>query len=145
MIPTMNDDEKKMIDILLKEYDTLRQEIVSRINTRFTLLNLSLIALTFVAVQLKGETKAIWAVVVLVGIFIVFATVWWSSGLLVCRLSRQVAVLEKRINSVAGQELLTWEHQVASRNLLHKLTAKLSDETLQAHAPIASQQPPSGD
>jgi hypothetical protein len=107
-------DRKGKIEILMKEYDTLRQEILSRINNRFLMLGL---IGTFLGFALFADNSLLRSyifgissrgIVVVIGIVILVAT-WMWLGYLVGVLAARVSAIEQRVNELAGDELLEWE------------------------------------
>ena len=107
-------ENKEKIDILLKEYDTLRQEILHRMNNRFLMLG---ITGSFLAFILLTDTSIInfsifgfpARVVIFVFGLLALIFIWVWFGYLVGNIARQVSVLECRINEISGEDLLEWE------------------------------------
>jgi hypothetical protein len=97
--------DKLKVTVLLKEYDTLRQEIVGRINNRFGIVSLGSALGVFLVSQqpTRGRVALIgvWAVLILV--------LWWRTGLLILRCSKRIAEIERAVNLLVGDELLVWE------------------------------------
>lgn len=115
-----DEDRKLRIDILLKEYDTLRTEILQRGNLRVGAIGL------FVAIGILffGESDGafLWRVVaallVLGAAGVIWIESWYGVGLCAFRL-REV---ENRVNELAGEELLVWESTWASRRLFNRFS-----------------------
>jgi hypothetical protein len=97
--------EKLQIQILLKEYDTLRQEIVGRINSRFSLVGFG----SGLAVFLASQKPTEWDWLLIVSWLLALVILWWRTAILLRRCSIRIAYLEQQINSLAGAELLAWE------------------------------------
>lgn len=123
-------DGKVKIDLLLKEYDSLRSEILTRCNSRFAILGLIGGTLAYAGSQTKVPWYLQWtpeygqilfAVSLLIVAFLLIAVVWWRLGQLINRCSMRIAEIEKKINQLAGQELLCWESRVARQGLFHKV------------------------
>jgi len=110
-------DPKTKIDILLKEYETLRNEIQVRINNRFTIFGLFAATGTFTATQ--SRTLLNW---IIASLFVMSLLVlWWRLGYLIKRCSSRIAELEQLVNELAGEELLAWEGRVAKVGLFHRI------------------------
>jgi hypothetical protein len=117
------DDPRVKIQVLLAEYATLRQEIVSRTGTRFALLGLLLGLSTFVVVPREGV--AIFQYTVGVLVLFILLLVWWRLAWLIKQCTRRVAEIERKINGIVGEELLVWESRIASNFLFHRVVATL--------------------
>lgn len=112
-------DEKDKVQVLLKEYDSLRAEILQRINHRFAFLSLFGAMGTyafFAATDLSAYQK----VVLMISALALFG-VWWQLGNLIARCSRRIAEIEEAINLVAGDPLLRWEHERLGSKAFHKV------------------------
>jgi len=93
----------------MKEYDTLRAEILARIRSRFELLAVSFAAL---AVLVKVQSASAWLIIGLVGGVAVLHTYFgWS----IARISDRVAAIEDEVNGRLADELLRWESRLGSR------------------------------
>ena len=107
-------EDKDKIDILLKEYDSLRQEILSRTNNRFLMLGVVATFLGFVLFtdnsvfkcQIFGLSTRV--IVVISGV-LVLLVIWLFFGYLVGTLAARVSAIERRVNELAGEKLLEWE------------------------------------
>jgi hypothetical protein len=93
------------IQILLKEYDALRAEIISRTSNRFSSLGILAAVVAFSASQ--QNVLLAWIVGGAVGLLLF--GVWLRLGYLIGRCSAQIANVEEQINALAGDDLLTWE------------------------------------
>jgi len=103
---------KLRIDVLLKEYDTLRAEILQRINARFTIVGLLGALVAFLLSKWEWQPRNTlldmrWAVAAL-GVAVVLV-IWYRFGTLIKNLGARVSSVEQRVNQLAGDELLTWE------------------------------------
>lgn len=109
----ISDDSKVRIEILLKEYDTLRQEIISRTNNRFAITGF------FGAVALFAVTKegldAFWKCAISVASLVFLLALWLWIKFLIDLCAQRIAKIERRINELAGDTLLEWETEVAKR------------------------------
>lgn len=101
---------KDWIPILFKEYDTLRAEILARVNNSYQLHAVAsgLIGLTLSNLLAKGaDGKLILAAVT------TFAAPWFLLWLsihrMIRRCARRLQEIEGRINELAGADLLRWE------------------------------------
>lgn len=108
---------KDKIDILLKEYETLRREIENRTNNRFTLLGICIGLLSFIAATQQLQLLTWW---IISGIVLFIITVWWWLGWLILFCARRVLEIELKVNAFAGEELLHWEAaNITSRRIFH--------------------------
>lgn len=112
-------DRKMHVEILFKEYDTLREEILSRMNNRFTFGGLLGVIAAFVGsqTQLSIPLRLGTGLLALVTILVL----WWFLGLLIYKAHLRIAALEKKINELAGADLLEWES-----NVLHRPFGRMS-------------------
>lgn len=112
-------DEKDKVQILLKEYDSLRAEILQRIGHRFAFLSLfgAVGAYAFFAAK---DMSTYQTIVLMISALALFG-VWWQLGNLIARCSNRIAEIEKTINSFAGESLLRWEHQRLGSKAFHQV------------------------
>lgn len=104
-------------DILLKEYETLRQEILTAMGSRNSILSfgLAIIGAIFTAslATQTGETPSLFASLLLelavpaISAFVLF--MWLGEYQRMQRAGKFLVSLEKRINDNVSKELLTWE------------------------------------
>jgi hypothetical protein len=107
-------EDKDKIEILLKEYDRLGQEILGRINNRFVMLGLvgAFLGVVFfkespiLTIQFWG--LSVRTVLAISGLIALIA-IWIYFGYLTGTLARRVSSIEKRVNELAGEDLLMWE------------------------------------
>ena len=111
----MTDREK--IEILFKEYEILRDEIVQRISNRFSFLTYAGAVATYAIFGVQTRTTL--QTVVLIVAAVALLIIWYRFGLLIARCSHRIAELETEINGIAGAELLKWENQQHKRGLFH--------------------------
>jgi hypothetical protein len=97
------------IQILLKEYDALRAEIISRASNRFSSLGILAAVVAFVA----SQKDALFAWIAGGVVVIVLIGVWLRLGYLIGRCSAQIAKIEEQINELADADLLSWESRAA--------------------------------
>jgi uncharacterized membrane protein len=107
-----NIDTVTKINILLKEYDALRAEMLQRMNARFAIVGL-LGALLVLLISKWEWQPAGWPLdvrwlVAVLGAFIL-AGVFWRFGTLIQKLATRVSQVEQRVNQLAQEDLLTWE------------------------------------
>ncbi|HXH37721.1 MAG TPA: hypothetical protein VNN08_03760 [Thermoanaerobaculia bacterium] len=97
------------IQILLHEYDTLRNEIIGRTRDGFNLIAITA-ALLFGALSLfygpAGAWPAIAVAVLSVGVFFFAAH---ETFFRISLAATRIRELETRVNSLAGERLLSWE------------------------------------
>jgi hypothetical protein len=113
------------IDILLKEYDTLRAEIISRSNNRFATIGLIIALGAFVLT--RPEESAVSPFVLAAPVLAILLVTLWRLGQLIKRCSLRIAEIEARINQLMGEELLAWEGRICKRLLFHKLHRRPQD------------------
>jgi len=101
-------DDNARIDILLKEYETLRTEIISRTQSRFAITSIAAgaVALAFSAGSTLGSP---WLFLILTSL--AAALLWARLGGLIRRASEGLHRVEEKVNEIAGEELLVWEHR----------------------------------
>jgi hypothetical protein len=95
------------LNVLLKEYDTLRSEILARIGNRFALLSVVVAAVAFVGSQKVAIGGWRWGLLALATV--VISLIWVQLGRAIGRLSTRIAVIEGKVNEITGDELLHWE------------------------------------
>lgn len=104
-----DDDQHFRVTVLLKEYDTLRAEILARIRSRFELLAVSFAAL---AVLVKVQHASAWLIVGLViGVAVLHSYFGWS----IAKISDRLATIEGEVNRRLDDNLLAWESHLGSR------------------------------
>ena len=110
----MTNQEK--IQILMKEYETLRSEMSQRYNHRFQFITILGALIGFALLHRKDLffTYSL-SVVTLLIIFIV----WYWIGCLIVNCSERVSEIEKQVNELAGQELLQWETKQKKNGVIH--------------------------
>jgi len=134
----MTDTDK--LSVLLKEYESLRTHILQRLQNRFQFFTLggALAGFAFFKAQDLGGFQA----TVLFGGAILMFVSWYYLGSIVARLSVHVASIERRVNELAGEELLSWESHRVEKSILHhaythgmKRRANKASEDIGAGAP----------
>lgn len=110
--------DKFKIDILMKEYETLRSEILHRLNRRFAFMGLfgAVLAYAF----FKVEKYTIVNVSVIVASIFILVAIWFEYGRLIQRCSWRISEIEQQVNSLVGDELLVWETRQQS-NVFHRV------------------------
>ena len=93
------------IQILFKEYDSLRSEIVARTNNGYQLIAVGAGALAWLASRPVNGMLFVSIGIILVAL-LAFVGAWWRDTYM-C--SCRVKELEHEINALAGRELLKWE------------------------------------
>lgn len=112
-------DPNDKVKILLKEYDTLRAEILQRIGHRFAFLGLTG-ALGIYAFFAAKELTIYQTAVLTISALALFG-VWFQLGNLIARCSKRIAEIEKAVNSIVGEDLLKWEHEKRGSKVFHKV------------------------
>ena len=111
--------DKDKIEILFKEYDTLREEIISRLSQRINFLGLFGAIGVYAFFQDKTLNGKQYIIIVLAAILLY--CVWHHLGNVVARCSKRIAEIECVINKMAGTTLLVWEHEKRGSKLFHKV------------------------
>jgi ABC-type transport system involved in Fe-S cluster assembly fused permease/ATPase subunit len=93
------------IQILFHEYDTLRTEVIHRINNMYQLIVGSVALLIWLAS--KWGTASFCAFLIFSSL--VFLFFWWIIYRGITTLNRRLQQLEEEINGLAGEQLLKWE------------------------------------
>jgi hypothetical protein len=98
------------IDILFKEYDTLRGEIITRGNSRDQLLEFSALILAGLLAWIVSQPIH-WVLIVVVSVILVsiILTLYRWSVREIDTIAKRLRKLEKLINEIAVAELLEWE------------------------------------
>lgn len=116
----MHDEQRHKVEILLREYETLRQEVLARSGQRFALVT---VAGGLMAFLIKTEKWPAWvisaggtqATLALVGL-VVLVVIWRRFQVLIERLGAGISRVEQRVNTLTGDaDLLRWETDQASR------------------------------
>lgn len=94
------------VEVLLREYDTLRTEILARVRTRFELLGFLAVIATFAgSSNVSTPARALVVVAAVAVALVVWA--WFASGIKRC--AGRILEIESRVNALMGSELLAWE------------------------------------
>ena len=110
-------DTKAKVDILLKEYDILRSEIISRTNNRFAVIGFIAALIAFVGSQ---SEMPLYVRCVIGGLaFVAILVIYFRLGQLIKRCAVRIAEIEEKINNLMGEKLLVWESQIAKSGLFH--------------------------
>jgi len=99
--------DKLKIDILVKEYEILRTEMLQRINQRFTCIGLTGAVVAYGFFRLERYT--ITSVLILIVAISILGAIWFHFGRRIHQLSLRITEIEQRINCLVGDELLVWE------------------------------------
>ena len=106
-------DRLERINILLKEYDTLRAEILQRTNAGFALVGVEVAAFTWLLTQCLTRGLRWWQWLILFLLALVFGCAAWKGQQFINVQIRRCAVriwrIERWINYLAGDHLLEWE------------------------------------
>ena len=103
-------NQKEKLDILFREYETLRAEINTRIQSRFNVLAVTIALLAIIA---NKDTSLSLFLLVPVAIFVF--VVWWRVRVWIIRCGNRVADIENEINILAGCEILKWENLIRKK------------------------------
>jgi len=110
------------IDILMKEYESLRSEIFHRIDRRFAFLGLTGAVAAIALFKVDKYTVA--RVSILFASIFVLGAVWFHLGRLIQECSSRISEIEQQVNSLVGDELLVWETR-RQNNLFHRVNRTL--------------------
>ena len=116
----MTDDKK--IEILLKEYETLRTEILQRSGRRTAFV--SLVGALGASAFFVENDFAAHQIIVLSVAAVFLLGVWWQLGNVMARCGTRVSEIEERVNAMAEDELLQWEHKERGSKLFRKFHLK---------------------
>jgi len=111
------------LDILMKEYDSLRQESLIAIQSRTSVLSFGLAtlgAIFAVAVTTieNGQLAYLTSVTLILVVPLIaagVASIWFGEHHRMHRAGRFIGELEQRVNNMAGAELLSWEGSLRVR------------------------------
>lgn len=104
-----DDLEQLRVTALLKEYDTLRAEILARVRSRFELLTVALVGIG-IAIELEPIN---WQLVI--GLLVAVAGLHTYFGLTLSKINRRLAAVEQDVNARLGADVLLWESNYGSR------------------------------
>ena len=109
----------EIIQIMLKEYDTLRTEILKRIGHRFAFMGLS----GFIGLYAFFSSKDLtfYQIIILMASAFILACIWLQIGNLIARCSKRIAEIENEINQMCGSTLLRWEHEKRGSKIFHMI------------------------
>jgi hypothetical protein len=98
--------QKDKVKILFHEYDTLRTEVIHRINNGYQLIA----GVTGLLIWLVSHAGVNWRFCILLGISVAVVLVLWR-GIYqdIKTIARRLRELENEINKLAGETLLVWE------------------------------------
>ena len=95
------------VDVLLREYDTLRQEIISRTNNRFAIGGYLGAIVVFFCSQSQFSALVRWCVAL--GALVGLLLLWFMIGYLIEQAASRIAEVESTVNAILGEELLVYE------------------------------------
>ena len=113
------------IDILMKEYETLRSEILHRINQRFAFLSLTGAVSAFGFFKVDKHTVA--SMSILFAAIFILGAIWFHFGRRIQECSSRISEIEQQVNSFVGDELLVWETKRQSKYFHRVLRALYRD------------------
>jgi sulfite exporter TauE/SafE len=105
-----NDIQNRVVEIVLHEYDALREEVLSHMNSRFQLLGLVGIAATLLGVS--GVSKHWHWVFVLAIATLILLGLWLYFGFAIKRCAVRLRQIEEEINSTLDRQVLKWEREL---------------------------------
>lgn len=104
---------------MLKEYDTLRAEIIQRLGQRVAFLGFAGALGVFAFFRDKLLTPYQIFVISVAVIFLYI--VWHHLGNVIARCAKRIAEIEIKINTMAGEDLMKWEHEQRGSKIFHKV------------------------
>ena len=105
---------QEKIQVLLKEYDTLRAEMLQRFTQRFQFIMIIGVICGYAFFK-EDSHQALIAKIALILVIIV----WYWIGYLVATYSWRIAKIEKHVNKLAGEKLLQWETFQNKNGIFH--------------------------
>ena len=109
----------KRIDVLMKEYDMLRQVITSRCNNRFAVVGFLAALTAFISTE--SDLTSAWRLTIGATAAALLLAIWWRFGQLIVEAADRVAVIERSINRMVGEELLMWESRIRHATVFRAL------------------------
>ena len=106
------------IHILLVEYDALKEECFLRIKSRFAIMGYGGVVTAFLIAQSAILPWFRCVIAVVAGVALI--AVWFRFGQLVAKCQRRLAEIEMRVNSLAGDTLLTWYSLIVPQVFFHR-------------------------
>ena len=97
------------IEILLHEYDTLREEVLRRYDAQFQSIGAMAVVLVGLLAALAShfDPKSVY-LLIFISLF-VFAAIWLWADFDITKAAQRLRELEASINRRAGEDLLRWE------------------------------------
>jgi len=118
------------IEILFKEYDTLRAEILAAINNMYQVIGFGVALATALLSwsASKGLHVGFW--IMLVVLPLIIWLFWLALHVQISRATERIREIESHVNAIAGEELLRWETRESPSKLwLVTLIARLWKST----------------
>jgi uncharacterized membrane protein (DUF485 family) len=98
--------QSRAIDIVLHEYDSLRAEIVSRMDARFQLIGfLAIVATLLGTTDISNVSRRL----LIIAALILFISVWLLFGFYIKRCAKRLREIEAEVNKKLGDDVLVWE------------------------------------
>ena len=99
-------DQSRAIDIVLHEYDSLRAEIVSRMDARFQLIGfLAIVATLLGTTDISNSSRSL----LIIAALILFTCVWLLFGFYIKRCAQRLREIEDEVNKEFKKPVLVWE------------------------------------
>ncbi len=109
MQPTSHQDNsigpKEKLTVLLKEYDSLRAEVLARTNHIYQLFAIAGGAATWLLS--RSIDGRFW--LLMCGLATVVLAGWWTSVRDIKKCATRIGELETKVNELVGEDLLQWE------------------------------------
>ncbi|MFA6054721.1 MAG: hypothetical protein WC769_05025 [Thermodesulfovibrionales bacterium] len=103
---TMDMAQINKIQILLHEYDTLREEILTRSSHGILLFGVAIVLFVWLIIRDKVERRLLIACIIIICLL---GGVGWTINRDISKAASRLRELEKDINHRVGEELLIWE------------------------------------
>ena len=105
-----DDIRNRIVEVVLHEYDSLREEVLSRMNSRFQLLGLVSIAATLLGVSgLSSHWH--WVLVIVIAALILLG-LWLYFGFAIKRCAVRLRQIEEEVNGILDRQVLKWERRL---------------------------------
>jgi hypothetical protein len=101
------------LELLLKEYDTLREEVLARVQSRFQLLSFLVAAAAFVVGQSSLTQISVGLWWLLVGVVALVGIVWFYFRVMIENCAKRLRQIEGALNGSAPTQVMQWESRRA--------------------------------
>ena len=111
--------KQEKIQVLMKEYETLRSEMIQRFNSRFQFIMIigAISGYSFFEIENNSYHKILVLIIAMISVI----AIWFWIGYLTAEQSWRISDIEKQVNELAGQKLLRWETYQIDNGIFHKI------------------------